>query len=92
VVNQPDDLKRLIASLARTREALHNRRDTNDAKDAQVILHKMEVAKATDQSTDSLPPLQSHLRLELWGSCFRFDIAHLLRAEDQKTTNRSLNQ
>lgn len=30
-------------SLARTREALHNSWDKNDPKDAQVILHMMEI-------------------------------------------------
>lgn len=36
---------KLVSSvgLARTREALHNRWDKNDPKDAQVILHMLEI-------------------------------------------------
>jgi len=36
---------KLVSSvgLARTREALHNSWDKNDPKDAQVILHRLEI-------------------------------------------------
>lgn len=41
---------KLVSSvgLARTREALHNSWDKNDPKDAQVILHMLEISKYAD--------------------------------------------
>lgn len=71
---------RLISSmaLARTREALHNGWDKNDPKDAQVILHMLQIGASTvynDPGCDRLNDLQelskthdmvSRAKTELW--------------------------
>src|SRR5215207_6114099 len=44
---------RLVSSVARTREALHNGWDKNDPKDAQVILHMLRIG-ATQRYHDPL--------------------------------------
>jgi transposase len=54
---------RLISSvaLARTREALHNGWDKNDSKDAQVILHMLQIG-ATSATSTRWPPASTTCR------------------------------
>ncbi|MFT5870748.1 MAG: hypothetical protein ACI8TF_002876 [Paracoccaceae bacterium] len=56
-------------ALARTREALNNSWDKNDTKDAQVILHMMEIGNEQfyhDPLMSGTNDLQERSKTELW--------------------------
>ena len=64
------DLKLISSgSLARTREALHNSWDKNDPKDAQVILHMLEIGAVQffhDPLVTGTADIQELSKTELW--------------------------